>query len=295
MQHFKRTLIAMDLSKTDRSLLKMAAMLALPLEISQFYLLHVMPDFARPSNLDVEFYKLFNPEYPVDEKVRDKLKLEAAEILGDNPARSVEVNVVEGNPYEKLLHWIDVKMINLLMVGHKKISQGSGIQARKVARASKTNILYVTENPPERIRRILVPTDFSDEGVNALRTALNLSYAIGNVEVTLLHVIPQPSAVFYDPAWEYNTFQDALKESAKRSCDKFIAENGFEGDHFETVMIDDDFSSISRHIHEYAVEHRTDLIVMGAKGHTALNNLIFGSVTESLLERSREHLMLVVR
>ena len=295
MASFKRTLIALDLSETDKTLLRTAANLARPLEIGQIYLFHVMPDFTKPFNLDVEFYKLFNPEFPVDEKLREKLKMDIGEIFDNGTSLEHTIDVVEGKPYEKLIHWIEIKLIDLLIVGHKKVSQGSGITAKRVARHTKTNVLYVPENQSGNIRRILVPLDFSEEGVNALRTALDLSYAIGNVEVTALNVITQPSAVFYDPAWEYNAFQNALRGAARKTYEKFITENGFEGDHLKAVFLDDDYSSISRHIHEFSVENQTDLIVLGAKGHTALNNLLFGSVTESLLERCKEKMILVTR
>jgi nucleotide-binding universal stress UspA family protein len=295
MARFKRTLIALDLSKNDATMLRTVANLVRHLEIEVIYLLHVMPDFTKPMNMDVEFYKLFNPDYPVDEKVRDKLKMDFEEIFKPEKPLESNADVLEGKPFEKLIHWIEIKLIDLLVVGQKKVSLGSGITAKRVARATKTNILYIPENQSGVIRRILVPLDYSKEGVNALRTALDLSYSIGNVEVTALHVIPQPSAIFYDPTWEYGAFQQALRTSAKHSFDLFINENGFEGHRLNAVFLDDDYNSISRHIHEYSVENHTDLIVMGAMGHTALNNLIFGSVTESLVERCKEKMILVTR
>jgi hypothetical protein len=75
--------------------------------------------FSAPKQLDVAFQKLFAPEYPIDEKVKDKLSLDAQEILGEEPPFPFKVEVREGKPYEKLLHWIDIKEIQLLVVGRK--------------------------------------------------------------------------------------------------------------------------------------------------------------------------------
>jgi len=295
MNTFKRILVALDLGKTDTTLLQTVVNLAGPLATEQVYLLHVMQDFTKPQNLDADFFKRFKPEYPVDEKVRDKLKLQAAEIFGGASDLEVNVEVVEGKPYEKLIRWIEVKKIDLLVVGHKKNSEGSGITPKRVARQAETNVLFVPGEAAGNISNILVPLDFSAQGVQALRAALRLSRAIGNARVTALHIVAQPSAVFYDPALEYSAFQKILQESALRSYSKFIDENGFELADIEARFLDDDYSSVSRHIHEFAMEQNSDLIVIGAQGSTAFKNLLFGSVTESLLDRCKEKLILVVR
>ena len=295
MTLFKRTLTALDLGAFDSVLMRTVASLAKPLGIAHLYLLHVMPDFTQPAHLDVEFYKLFNPNYPVDEKVRDKVKLDAAEHFGNAPGFEINTEVVEGKPYEKLIHWTEVKLIDLLVVGHKKISQGSGITAKRVARHTGTHVFYVPEEPAPSIRRLLVPLDFSDHGAKALRTATRLAASLEEAQVTALHVVPQPAAVFYEPAWESGAFQHALTESAQKSYRKFIEDHGLEEEAIEVRFLDDDYNSISRHVHEFAQTDGSDMIVIGAKGHTALNSLLFGSVTESLLERCRDRLILVVR
>ena len=127
MENLRRALLALDLSKTDKTILKYLAENGNLLKIEQGYILHIMPDFSEPKQLDVAFQKLFAPEYPIDEKVKDKLSLDAQEILGEKPPFDFKVEVREGKPYEKLLHWIDIKEINCFKSWRNEGNVGSVI------------------------------------------------------------------------------------------------------------------------------------------------------------------------
>ena len=65
---------------------------------------------------------------------------------------------MEGIPYEKLIHWIKVKEIDLLVVGHKEVSDGSGITAKRVARTSKCNVIFVPEDFNKKLEYLVLKT-----------------------------------------------------------------------------------------------------------------------------------------
>ena len=295
MASFNRTLIALDLSATDKPILEFSALLASALEVSKCYFLHVIPDSTHPGHPDIEFTRLFNPDEPIDEKVRNGLLSEVQTIFGHLSNVETEVEVVEGQPFEKLNQWIKVKLIDLLIAGNKSVSGGSGITAKRVVRHSASNVLYVPEKAGNTIRRILVPVDFSARSAHALQTAIDIAHQLGRVTVSVVHIIPQPSAVFYDPAWEYNAFRKMLRESAVESFQRFFKASGIDETNLNVVLLEDDYNSVSKHIQKWADQNQTDLIVIGSKGHSALNNLLFGSVTEALLERCKEIPILVIR
>ena len=129
MQIFSRVLLALDLSEMDQRLMKYVAGHSRIFGMEKFYFVHIMENFIMPRNVDVQFQKLFAPEHPIDEKVRDKLLLDIKQAFGGLPQAEYSVEVIEGKPYEKLIHWTKVKEIDLLVAGKKAISEGSGITA----------------------------------------------------------------------------------------------------------------------------------------------------------------------
>ena len=137
-----------------------------------------------------------------------------------------------------------------------------------------------------RLRRILVPTDFSGPADQAWRYALALARQ-SRGRVHLLHVVAQPYS--YD-AW--GTEGVALHmgellakaESAARSGLARLAPRArsLAGRVVTATAIG---PTVDR-ILEYVSKHRIDLIVMGTHGRGAVDHLLLGSVAERVVRRS---------
>ena len=295
MTAFKRTLVALDRSEMDRRLLAYTAALRGPLAIEKIYFVHIIRDLNMPRNAEVQFLKLFAPEHPIDEQVRKKLNLDVEAALGENGSSTTQIEVIEGKPYEKLIHWTQVKEIDLLIVGRKIQSKGSGITARRVARKAGCNVLFVPENAAGKIRRIIVPIDFSENAARALRTALKLKTQLQAPTVQALYIVDMPPGDYYMEPRESSGFRMILLDSARSAYRDFLQKYHLDGNALESVFLENNFVNVAAHINQYAREQEADLIVIGAQGHTALENFLYGSVTESLVERSRETPILIVR
>ena len=295
MTAFKRTLVALDLSEMDRRLLAHTAALRGPLAMEKIYFVHIIRDLNMPRNAEVQFIKLFAPEHPIDEQVRKKLNLDVEAALGENGSSTTQIEVIEGKPYEKLIHWTQVKEIDLLVVGRKIQSKGSGITARRVARKAGCNVLFVPENATDNIRRIIVPIDFSENAARALRTALRLKTQLKAPTVQALYIVDMPPGDYYMEPRESSGFRMILLDSARSAYRDFLQKYHLDGNAVEGVFLENNFVNVAAHINQYAREQEADLIVVGAQGHTALENFLYGSVTESLVERSRETPILIVR
>ena len=250
-----------------------------------------------PRNLDVEFHSLFAPEYPVDEKVRDKIALDVQEVLDNSPEVDFKVEVVEGNPYEKLIHWTKIKEIDLLIVGHKAVSEGSGITPKRVARRSTCNVLFVPDDGREDIRKVLVPLDFSDNSLRALRTALKIKDKLdGEPQVGCIYVVDMPPADYYIRPFYESGYRQVLMDSAHKAYYNFLSENGIDDEVLAApVYLSNDYSNVAAHLNEYIDDYGTDLVIMGAQGHTAFEKFIYGSVTEKLVEKCKHTPILIVR
>lgn len=290
-----RAIVAMDLSDTDHKILQVIKQVQQPLGIKTMYFLHVMPDFTVPENVDVEFQKMFAPDQPVDEKVAERLQQGIDKELAALSNIDVYIDVREGKPYQKLVHWIDVKEADLLILGNKTESAGSGVTARRVARRASSNILFVPDEDAKQIQNILVPIDFSENSARAIRTALEMVQLSSDITIDLLYVIDMPPAEYYVGAARDAGLRGLLKESARDAYQRFMKDYDFDERRVKINFVENAYSNIAAHINEFAGNKPTDLIIMGAQGHSALERFIFGSVTERLVELDKKHPVLVVR
>ena len=148
---------------------------------------------------------------------------------------------------------------------------------------------------PFRLKKILVPIDFSDCSKKALQYALPLAKQ-HQAAITLLYVVPSPSYA----VGEYGGIDFASLEAELRaSADKQLA----------TLAVDEVRSEIATdtlvrtgspaaEIIEAARQILADLIVTSTHGRTGLKHAFLGSVTEYvvrhapcpvLVVREREH------
>jgi universal stress protein A len=121
-----------------------------------------------------------------------------------------------------------------------------------------------------KIRKILVPTDFSDAAGGALRTAMGMARTF-QASIGLFHVTATVAMI---PDLSQRV-QEHLDEEAKRvRAEGITCETGFaEGTpHTEIVRRAQDLG--------------VDLIVMGTHGHGGLTHAVLGSVTERVLHRA---------
>lgn len=135
---------------------------------------------------------------------------------------------------------------------------------------------------------ILLPTDFSGNSRNAINYALNL---FKNQECTFYFLHAFPRTIYsYEKQVETGMFGGSLvkEETQKKTTllSKFIA--SFK-EHFNTEnqkvysIVTRDF--ITDAIKDTIKDKKIDVIVVGAKGETSSNNVVFGSVTSYVLTK----------
>jgi nucleotide-binding universal stress UspA family protein len=134
------------------------------------------------------------------------------------------------------------------------------------------------------MKKILIPTDFSEEAMNALDFAYGLAKKNG-AELILLHVAEYPVSSFntmgeatVDPMDNVYVVQmmDKMKEKMNAlTTDPRYADVNIVG----TVEFGSPYSNISSTISE----HKVDLVVMGSKGASGLQEVLIGSNTEKVV------------
>ena len=139
-----------------------------------------------------------------------------------------------------------------------------------------------------QLKRILVPTDFSESSEHALKYAVRLG-APYKAEVVLLHVfhlkeylglLSQKEDVDSATA---NQVLEASKNGAMEKLEDLVRRvDGKEVALLPILLIGVPFEEIVR----YAGEHEADLIVMPTHGRTGLAHFLLGSTTERVISHS---------
>lgn len=137
------------------------------------------------------------------------------------------------------------------------------------------------------MKKILVPTDFSGFAHNALEVAADLALKT-NAEIMLLHAnekmvtaTPMAEYYLYDKAIE-DEYLDMVTESLKKTLVE-IADNGkFARVKIHTAVIGGPMVGV---IEDFVKDHAIDLVVMGTRGVSGMEEFIVGSNTEKVIRR----------
>ena len=133
-------------------------------------------------------------------------------------------------------------------------------------------------------RRILVCTDFSENADLAFDFAIEAARRRPGCVLFLLHVIPEPDAQF----WKTYIYEvDDVDRKAKQDIDAKVAlayrpKVPAGVDLRVEFRIGRDYMKIL----EFANENDIDLIVMGRQGHSGLEAVLFGNVTERVVRKA---------
>ena len=133
----------------------------------------------------------------------------------------------------------------------------------------------------EAIKKILVPIDFSDYSKNSLRYAIGFAKHF-NAKMYIVYVV-EPAvypADFSLGQVAIPTTDVDMAERAENELKRLTEEEIGNAIQFEKII---KTGKPFMEIIETASEIDADLIIIGGKGHSLLDNFLFGSVTEKLV------------
>ena len=136
------------------------------------------------------------------------------------------------------------------------------------------------------MRKILIPTDFSENALNAIKYATEL-FKHGPTEIYLLHAFAEE--VYDDKARLADAVFDDLKErsteSSKISLEKLKQEViDFSPNPKHNIHLLSEFGQLVDAVNDWVEKENIDVVVMGTKGKTADKNLTFGSNTLQVIK-----------
>jgi nucleotide-binding universal stress UspA family protein len=133
------------------------------------------------------------------------------------------------------------------------------------------------------LKRILVPTDFSECSDAALRYGLELARKFG-ASLYLLHVIQDPATQPWAAEGFVVPLLDALEQwqkDAQKRLETAIPEDDRAKAIFSCVI-----ASPFPEILHYATANDIDLIVMGTHGRGGVSHMVIGSIAEKVVRRA---------
>lgn len=139
------------------------------------------------------------------------------------------------------------------------------------------------------VKKILWPTDFSDEAQEALVYAESFARAF-KADLIGLHVVPEFPISLYNTTvsvkGEFVRRIDMIKQDALERLEAIKEKKGIA---FEPVIRE---GNGAKQIIKMSEENEVDLIVMGKKGLSALEKIFIGSVANQVLRSSKVPLLL---
>ncbi|QEH33781.1 Putative universal stress protein [Aquisphaera giovannonii] len=135
------------------------------------------------------------------------------------------------------------------------------------------------------IRRILVPTDFSEHSRHALEYACSLAERF-EAELILLHVLSEIVPAGPEPLLMPVMPPEFYEESEARARESLAGSLRPEWGRPAGVKSAVCWGSPVESIVEYAAEHAANLIVIATHGRTGLSHVLLGSVAERIVREA---------
>ncbi|MFO7719769.1 MAG: universal stress protein [Gillisia sp.] len=136
------------------------------------------------------------------------------------------------------------------------------------------------------MRKIVVPTDFSENAFNALKYAVEL-FKYDKCEIFLLNAFADE--VYNDMSIINKALLDDLKDSVQVNSEKEIARiivdikeySPNPNHHFKSIC---EFGSLVDEINEVVKKENADIVIMGTRGKTNYQHITFGSNTLQVIK-----------
>jgi len=193
----------------------------------------------------------------------------------------------ERDPVEMITEFAACRDVELIVMGthgyrgFDRMFLGS--VAERSIRAVGVPVMTVKENEwdaASTIRRILLATDFSPESEGAVRLALEWAQIL-DADVEVFHAIHEAEVGAVSGGVPGTT--DHLGRLRKEALDGLQSVLSQMSDAGVPASADLTYGPASLEIVKRAVESRADLVVMGRRGQSRLEHVLFGSVTTRVL------------
>ena len=133
-----------------------------------------------------------------------------------------------------------------------------------------------------QMRRILIPTDFSEPARQAQAYAIALAEKFGS-ELHLMHIVPEVVIPFPDASTSWTMPATVQKDQLKNAEMRLLQQLDTQWAKDHGVVQITKVGSPVEEIINYAKENEIDLIVIGTHGYSGFVHFVLGSVAEKIV------------
>jgi nucleotide-binding universal stress UspA family protein len=205
----------------------------------------------------------------------------------------VETVVEAGDVVNQIVTQARARGADLIVIGthghggFERLTLGS--TAEKTQRKATCPVLTVPPAAnetaaPGPFRRILCAIDFSESSILALEYATALARSADG-RILLVHVlesVPMPLPDSAAGVFDVPAYQESLEAEARRRLHALVSSEVAPLAEAEDVRVGKAHEEILR----AAEDHRSDLVVMGVRGHSGLEDALFGSTAYHVARRA---------
>ncbi|WP_162416113.1 universal stress protein [Cyclobacterium roseum] len=292
MYQIKKIIVCLDQTEMDKTLVKFAAFIAKANQSKKIYFTNVIRNLAIPKDILAEFPNLIS-------NMVEERKNQMKRVVKENFDPDLKINytfvVKEGQLSKKVLKLATEKSVDMILVGRKTSIPGSGVVSQRLARRASCSLMIVPENAKPKIKKMLVPSDFSDYSKDALEVAIEITEKNeGKSEIFCQNVYAVPSG-YHFTGKSYEEFSQIMLENAEINYKKFIRKIDTKSIKVKPLYTKDEDDDPVVDIIQKAQEIKADIIIIGAKGRTAATALFIGSMAERLIQMNDKVPLLVTR
>lgn len=291
-----QAVVGLEASNSDKSILKYFNFFTENISTAAAFFIHAEPFLKKFEELKTEgFYQdemeLFNRQ------IEKSIQSEIEKYISEKEEMYIESDLKNGNPLEVLLNTAEELKADLVVIGQKKGVKHHGILAKNFARKAKGNALIIPQKSKCKITTILVPVDFSNNSARALQAAIGIWKQLKKpAKLIALNVFELPNFSTYRITKSRSKFKANIKAQVENKFVQFLEKFApAEMEEIEMQLLFKDTSNMGGYIYSFAADHNVDFMVMGAKGHSKLELLLMGSVTEKVLSLNQTFPTLVIK
>ncbi len=280
-----RILIAADCTPMDEHILKFASFVNTFMGIQSATIFHVMDSRMMDAFIS---QRLHAQEPSIQSQVVSSLETKLRRYFKDEEIDKFNISVVTGNPIDEIENEIDESDYDLLILGNKVLTEGSGVIARRLFFKKEINVFFVPADPTLLLSKIAVPFDFSYNSLKAVNQAMELKSKNPGLEIDLIHVLKMLLTDYYFGLDENEFLIESHKKQVRKEFEEAREKYNLPSHKYSFKIIENEKRDIADQIVDYCRRSKCDLLIMGARGNSDKAFFPIGSITEKILHSCKD-------
>ncbi|AEI14235.1 hypothetical protein Flexsi_0554 [Flexistipes sinusarabici DSM 4947] len=276
MKIINHILLCLDLSEIDEDIVHYSAVIAKSFSVEKITLTHIIQPSDLPKKDEDSLNEVKNS---IDEMISIEFENFLKKELGENMIINIYTQIAEDEGLEIIVSNVEDMNVDMLVIGQKYGEYRQKFHSRKPFAESDCDVLFVPENPPLQISRVLCAIDYSEVSKAAFAKAF---YLHKNKNSDLICYYLQDISRTYFPATT-STSENYIQLKAKTEHRDFLSQFSLNPEDYPLkIGTGEQLTSEAEKLYKTADENKADLIIIGASGKTSNETSLLGNIAETL-------------